>query len=60
MGRVAEYAGPLQERLACDVVPVLLGNGTPTDSSVFDGVDGVVVGGGMTPGYWECLRPRQP
>ncbi|MFC0455284.1 hypothetical protein ACFFGR_01775 [Arthrobacter liuii] len=57
---MAEYAGPLQERLACDVVPVLLGNGTPTDSSVFDGVDGVVVGGGMTPGYWECLRPRQP
>jgi cyanophycinase len=38
-----------------EVEPVLLGAGAPCDPSVFDGADGLVVGGGLTPGYWEGL-----
>lgn len=51
LSRLPEYAGPLQERMACDVVPVLLDDTRPADSAEFAGVDGVVVGGGLTPAY---------
>ncbi|WP_045732232.1 Type 1 glutamine amidotransferase-like domain-containing protein [Pseudarthrobacter chlorophenolicus] len=53
--RLPEYAGPLQERIACDVVPVLLGKGDPVDHAAFAGADGVVVGGGLTPAYWKGI-----
>ncbi|ACL41214.1 conserved hypothetical protein [Pseudarthrobacter chlorophenolicus A6] len=56
LNRLPEYAGPLQERIACDVVPVLLGNGGPADPAAFAGVDGVVVGGGLTPAYWKGIN----
>lgn len=49
------YAEPLLARMPMEVVPVLLHAGAPADPSVFDGVGGVVVGGGLTPGYWEGL-----
>jgi len=51
MTRLPEYAGPLQARADCDVVPVLLGNGGRADPAAFAEVDGVVVGGGLTPAY---------
>ena len=50
------YVDPLLARIEVEVVPVLLGAGAPPcDPSVFDGVDGLVVGGGLTPAYWEGL-----
>jgi cyanophycinase len=49
------YVDPLLARIQVEVVPVLLGAGVPCDPSVFDGVDGLVVGGGLTPGYWDGL-----
>jgi len=54
---VAAYAEPLQTRMACEIVVVPLAPGTPADPAMFDGVDGVVVGGGLTPGYWAGLHP---
>ena len=49
------YVDPLLARIQVEVEPVLLGAGAPCDPSVFDGADGLVVGGGLTPGYWEGL-----
>lgn len=54
---VAAYAEPLQARIECDILVVPLAPGKPADPAAFDGVHGVVVGGGLTPGYWEGLRP---
>lgn len=53
---VDAYAEPLQARNECGIVVVPLRAGTPADPAAFRGVDGVVVGGGLTPGYWEGLR----
>ena len=50
-------SAPLQARLGCRIVAIPLGGGKPADPAAFDGVDGVVVGGGLTPAYWEGLRP---
>ncbi|SDT57696.1 cyanophycinase [Pseudarthrobacter equi] len=60
MTRLPEYAGPLQERIACDVVPVLLGNGGIADPAAFAGVHGVVVGGGLTPAYLRGVEKASP
>ncbi len=54
-GLLPAYTEPLLARLPLETVPVLLHAGAPADPSVFDGVDGVVVGGGLTPAYWEGL-----
>jgi cyanophycinase len=54
-GLLPAYVDPLLARIQVEVVPVLLGAGAPCDPSVFEGVDGLVVGGGLTPGYWEGL-----
>ncbi|WP_461187852.1 Type 1 glutamine amidotransferase-like domain-containing protein [Arthrobacter sp. Z4-13] len=51
-----DYAGPLQSLASCEVVPVLLGAGSPADPAAFDGADAVVVGGGLTPAYLEGLQ----
>ncbi|MFE4227377.1 Type 1 glutamine amidotransferase-like domain-containing protein [Arthrobacter sp. NPDC056886] len=51
------YLEPLESRVACEVVPVLLGFTRGADPAAFDGVDGIVVGGGPTPGYLEGLLP---
>jgi cyanophycinase len=48
------YTEPLLERMPTDALPVLL-DGSPADPSVFDAVDAVVVGGGLTPAYWKGL-----
>ncbi|WP_455835460.1 Type 1 glutamine amidotransferase-like domain-containing protein [Pseudarthrobacter siccitolerans] len=53
---LADYVGPLQKLGPCGVVPVLLAAGSPADPAVFDHVDGIVVGGGLTPAYLEGLR----
>mgnify|MGYP000029125937 CR=1 FL=1 len=49
------YLEPLQDRMACDVTPVLLRTGEPADPAAFAGVDGIVVGGGPTPEYLAGL-----
>ncbi|MEW1921116.1 hypothetical protein [Pseudarthrobacter oxydans] len=49
------YVDPLLARMPVEVVPALLGTGSPANPSVFDGVDGLVVGGGLTPAYWGGL-----
>jgi cyanophycinase len=51
------YRGPLESRIACEVLPVLLRLNKHADPAAFDGVDGIVVGGGPTPGYLEGLLP---
>jgi cyanophycinase len=53
---LAAYVRPLQTLISCEVVPVLLAGGSPADPAVFDGVAGIVVGGGLTPAYLEGLR----
>jgi cyanophycinase len=55
-GRLPEYVEPLRARTACDVLPVLLGQGFAADPALFGGVDAVVVGGGLTPAYLEGLN----
>lgn len=50
-----EYAEPLLARARVELVPVLLSSAYPADPAVFDGVHGVVVGGGLTPAYWDGL-----
>lgn len=54
-GLLPEYVDPLVARAPVEVVPVLLVDG-PADPRVFDGVDGLVVGGGLTPAYWDGLN----
>ncbi|WP_458779608.1 Type 1 glutamine amidotransferase-like domain-containing protein [Arthrobacter sp. D3-16] len=51
-----DYAGPLQSLASCEVVPVLLREGSPADPAAFEGADAVMVGGGLTPVYLEGLR----
>ena len=51
------YLDPLHHRTPCEVVTVLLRRQEHVDPRVFDGVDAIVVGGGPTPVYAECLRP---
>lgn len=49
------YLEPLQSRMPCDVIPVLLRTGEAADPASFDDVDGIVVGGGPTPEYLAGL-----
>lgn len=57
---LAGYAQPLQARISCELAPVLLEAGAPADPAVFDGVDALVVGGGLTPAYWSGLHQAAP
>lgn len=50
-----DYAEPLLARAPIELVPVLLGGEDPVDPAVFDGVHGLVVGGGLTPAYWDGI-----
>lgn len=54
-GRLPEYVEPLRSRLEFEPVGVLLGLNGPALPDAFDGVDGVVVGGGLTPAYFAGL-----
>lgn len=55
-GRVLpEYAEPLLARAPIELVPVLLRSDYPADPALFDGVHGLVVGGGLTPAYLDGL-----
>lgn len=47
----------LQARIECDIAAVPLPDGKPADPGAFAKVDAVVVGGGLTPAYWEALHP---
>ncbi|BCW72466.1 Type 1 glutamine amidotransferase-like domain-containing protein [Arthrobacter sp. NicSoilB8] len=49
------YLEPLESRIVCEVVPVLLRFNEDADPAEFDDVDGIVVGGGPTPGYLDGL-----
>ncbi len=51
------YLEQLESRMACEVVPVLLGFNRSAGPAAFDDVDGIVVGGGPTPSYLEGLLP---
>lgn len=55
-GRLPEYVDPLKARLSFDLVEVLLAQDSAADPAKFDGVHGVVVGGGLTPAYFEGLN----
>lgn len=54
-GRLPEYVEPLRARLPFEAVAVLLGPDQAVDPDKFDGVHGVVVGGGLTPAYFNGL-----
>jgi cyanophycinase len=56
---LAAYVRRLQTLISCELVPVLLSADNPADPAVFNGVDGIVVGGGLTPAYLEGLRRVQ-
>ena len=51
------YLEPLESRIGCEVLPVLLRFNEEADPAAFDDVDGIVVGGGPTPGYLAGLLP---
>lgn len=53
---LSAYTKPLEARIECEVVVVPLEPGKPADPSAFEDVHGVLVGGGLTPGYWDGLR----
>lgn len=59
-GRLPDYVEPLRERLSFDLVEVLLGQASDADPAKFDGVHGVVVGGGLTPAYFAGLNGAAP
>ncbi|WP_205754764.1 hypothetical protein [Pseudarthrobacter sp. NamE5] len=54
------YVEPLTARAPLEVVPVLLGSGETAEGSLFHGVDGLVVGGGLTPAYHQLLGTAAP
>lgn len=54
---VAACAEPLRARIGCEIAAVPLLSGKPADPGAFANVDAVVVGGGLTPAYWEALHP---
>jgi cyanophycinase len=54
---VAIYAGPLQARIDCEIIALPLITGNPAEAAALDEVDAIVVGGGLTPAYWEALHP---
>jgi cyanophycinase len=54
---VAACAESLQARIECEIAAVPLPDGKPADPGAFAKVDAVVVGGGLTPAYWEALHP---
>ena len=58
LSRLPEYSAPLIARIPCEVLPVPLNAGR-ADPGLFDGVDGVVVGGGLTPAYIQGLDPAR-
>ena len=51
------YLQPLESRIGCEALPVLLRVNQAADPAAFDDVDGIVVGGGPTPGYLAGLLP---
>ncbi|PTL73400.1 peptidase S51 [Rathayibacter caricis DSM 15933] len=51
------YAATLASVGQLEPVPVLKPEGGRIDPSVFDGVDGILVGGGLTPAYRDALEP---
>lgn len=53
---VAAYAEPLQARLRCEIIAVAPPAVKRADAA-FEQVDAIVVGGGLTPAYWEALHP---
>lgn len=53
---VPAYPEPLRSRIECQVVVVPLLDAQRADPGVFHDVDAVVVGGGLTPAYWERLQ----
>lgn len=57
---MAAYAEPLKARIACEFLPVFLQEGVQADAAMFDGVDALVVGGGLTPAYWAGLHRAGP
>jgi cyanophycinase len=58
--RLAEYVEPLRARLRFQPMEVLLGLNRPVDPGVFDGVHGILVGGGLTPAYYDGLAGAGP
>ena len=54
---VAAYAEPLRARIECEIVPMPLTAGKGADAAALETADAVVVGGGLTPAYWEALHP---
>ncbi len=64
-GAVDWFAGALQRCAPVEVVPLTAGpgaglaraDGTPPDGAWWSTLDGVLVGGGLTPDYHRALRP---
>ncbi|MFC0421020.1 MULTISPECIES: Type 1 glutamine amidotransferase-like domain-containing protein [Glutamicibacter] len=50
------YSTPIEERIPCQIRPVYLRLGRPTDPASFENVDGIIVCGGPTPEYLASLR----
>jgi cyanophycinase len=51
------YREPLESRIICEVVPVLLHQNEDVDPAALSEMDGIVVGGGPTPDYLAGLLP---
>jgi cyanophycinase len=54
---VARLVQTLQSQGPIDARVALIGHGGSFDAAVLDGVDGVLVGGGLTPAYLDALLP---
>ena len=53
----ARWAGVLREVANCEPVPVLMNIGAPLDVSELGNADGLLVCGGLTPGYAASMAP---
>jgi cyanophycinase len=53
----ARYAAMLSGISACDPVVTVLLDGEEADPSLLSGIDGLLIGGGLTPAYLEAVLP---
>jgi cyanophycinase len=53
---VAAYAEPLKARIDCGITVIPLAE-EPAGATAVDNLDAIVVGGGLTPAYWQALHP---
>lgn len=53
----AKYVSMLTATASCDPVVTVITDGSEADSSLLSGIDGLLIGSGLTPAYLEAVQP---